>query len=137
MDLFGERLSGRAGHGPGGGAGGVVVQGERGVQVRRADLSLTVGERVGECEADDVCFGAGGNLAQDAGLGLGELVVGLVPELSSLGVEADVSGGLGAGEGLGEQIGEAGGGEGVVVAAFGEQALTSAGDDQDAVEVAV
>lgn len=31
VDVFGERVAGGAGEGPGGGAGGVVVQGERGV----------------------------------------------------------------------------------------------------------
>ena len=48
-----------------------------------------------------------------------------------------MAGGLGVLEGGGEQAGEAGVGERVVVAAFGEQALASAGDDQDAVQIAV
>ena len=38
VDLFGERFAGRAGERPRGGPGGVVVQRERGGQVRRADL---------------------------------------------------------------------------------------------------
>ena len=40
VDLFGERLAGRAGQRPGGGAGGVVLERERGGQVRRGDLAL-------------------------------------------------------------------------------------------------
>ena len=35
VDLFGERLAGRAGQCPGGGAGGVVVERERGGEVLR------------------------------------------------------------------------------------------------------
>ena len=64
VDLFGERLAGRAGQRPGGGAGGVVVERERGVEVLRADLPLAVGEGVEEREADRVRFGAGGDLAE-------------------------------------------------------------------------
>ena len=109
MDLFGERVAGGALEGPGGGAGGVVVKGERGLQVRagdvagaggvvvegerggqvlRADLSLAVGEGVDEREADRVRFGAGGDLADDPGRGVGELSVGVVPELTGVAVEA-------------------------------------------------
>ena len=44
VDLFGERVAGRAGERPRGGSGGVVVQGERGGQVRGGDLGLAVGE---------------------------------------------------------------------------------------------
>jgi len=68
---------------------------------------------------------------------LGELAVGVVPELAGVLVEVDLPGGLGVLEGRGEQAGEAGGGERVGVAAFGQQALASAGDEQDAVQVAV
>src|ERR1700730_11362383 len=59
VDLFGERLAGRAGQRPGGGPGRVVVQRERGGQVSRTDVALAVGERVEECEADRVRLGAG------------------------------------------------------------------------------
>jgi hypothetical protein len=41
VDLFGERLTGRAVQGPGGGAGGVVVERERGGEVLWPDLSLS------------------------------------------------------------------------------------------------
>lgn len=105
--------------------------------MRRTDVAGAVGDGVEQGEADDVRFAAGGDLAQDARLWLSELVVGLVPELAGVGVQADLSGGLGAREGLREQARQVGGGEGVGVAAFGEQALASAGDDQDPVEVAV
>jgi hypothetical protein len=43
VDLFGEWLAGRAMERPGGGAGGVVVERERGLEVLRADLSFAVG----------------------------------------------------------------------------------------------
>ena len=137
VDLFGERLAGRAVQRPGGGAGGVVVERERGVEVLRADLLLGVGEGVEEREADRVRLGAGGDLSEHAGEGSGELAVGVMPELAGVRVQADVAGGLGVLEGRGEQAGEAGAVEGVVVAAFGQQALAAAGDDQDAVQVAV
>ena len=137
VDLFGERLAGRAVQRPAGGAGGVVVERERGVEVLRADLLFAVGEGVEEREADRVRLGAGGDLAEHAGKGFGELAVGVVPELASVWVESDLPGGLGVLEGRGEQAGEAGAVQRVVVAAFGQQALAAAGDDQDAVQVAV
>lgn len=118
VDLFGERLAGRALERPGGGSGGVVVQCERGVQVRRADVPLAVGEGVDEREADRVCFGAGGDLADDPVAGLGELLVGVMPELSGVGVEADLPGGLGVCERRGEQAGQTAVVERVVVTAL-------------------
>ena len=102
VDLFGERVAGRAGERPGGGAGGVVLERERGCEVLRADLALAVGEGVEEREADRVGFGAGGDLAEDAGGGAGELAVGVMPEFAGVGVEADLAGGLGVLEGRGE-----------------------------------
>ena len=88
VDLFGERLSGCAGQGPGGGSGGVVVQGERGGEVVGADLAVAVGEGVDECESDDVRLSAGGDLADDPVVGLGgELVVGVMPSLAGVSVE--------------------------------------------------
>ena len=88
VDLFGERLAGRAGQCPGGGSGGVVVQRERGGEVRGADLRLAVGEGVEKREPDDVRFGAGGYLADDpVGRLGGELVVGVMPELAGVIVE--------------------------------------------------
>src|SRR5579875_2239719 len=87
VDLFGERLAGRAVERPGGGAGGVVVQRERGGEMGRADLSLAVGEGVEEREPDRVRFGAGGDLAEHAGNGSGELAGGVVPEFASVRVQ--------------------------------------------------
>jgi hypothetical protein len=69
--------------------------------------------------------------------GWGELSVGVVPEIAGVGVQADLPGGLGVLERRGEQPGEAGVGERVVVAAFGQQAPAAAGDEEDAVQVAV
>ena len=139
MDLFGEGLSGRAGQCPGGGAGGVVVEGERGGQVLGADLALAVGEGVEERESDGVRFGAGGDLPDDpAGLRFGELAVGVMPELAGVGVQADLARLFGRACGPGR----AGGSrpvpcERVGVAAFGQQPLPAAGDEEDAIEVAV
>jgi hypothetical protein len=66
------------------------VQRERGVEVLGADLSLAVGEGVEERESDRVRLGAGGDLADDPGVGFGELSVGVMPELAAVGVEADL-----------------------------------------------
>jgi hypothetical protein len=99
VDLFGEWLAGRAGQSPGGGPGGIVVERERGVEVRRADVVLAVGEGVEEREADRVRFGAGGDLADDPGVGFGELSVGVMPEPAGAGVEADLARCLGMFEG--------------------------------------
>jgi hypothetical protein len=137
VDLLGERLSCCVLQRPGGGSGGVVVQRERGVQVRRTDVPLAVGEGVDEREADCVRFGASGDLADDPVVGLCELSVGVMPELAGVRVEADLAGGLGVFESRGEQPRQAGAVERVVVAAFGQQALSSAGDEEDAVEIAV
>jgi hypothetical protein len=63
--------------------------------------------------------------------------VGVVPEPASVLVHVDLAGGLGVLERRGEQAGEAGDVEGVVVPAFGQQALAAAGDDEDAVQVPV
>lgn len=52
---------------------------------------------------------------------------------SALGSQVDLSGFLGVLDGRGEQAGQAAGGERVVAAAFRQQALASAGDEQDAV----
>ena len=59
VELFGERVAGRLAERPAGGAGGVVPERERGVEVLGADLGLAVEERVEEREADGVRFGAG------------------------------------------------------------------------------
>ena len=118
VDLFGERLAGRAVERPGCGTGGVVVERERGVDVLRADLSFAVGEGVEKRGPDGMRLGAGGDLAEHAGDGAGELAVGVVPQLAGIGVQADIASGLGVFESRGEQGGEAGAGEGVVVASF-------------------
>ena len=93
VDLFGERLTGRAVQRPGGGASGVVVERERGGEVRPTDLLLAVGEGVEEREADRVRLGAGGDLAEHAGQGSGELAVGVMPELAGAGVQPDIASG--------------------------------------------
>ena len=103
VDLFGERLAGRAGQRPGGAAGGVVLERERGGQVLRADLALAIGECVDEREADRVRFGAGGDLADDPGLRLGELAVGVMPELAGVVVEAQLAGVARVSDGGGEE----------------------------------
>ena len=106
VDLFGERLAGRALQGPGGGAGGVVLESERGGQVGGSDLLFAVGEGVDQREPDGVRLGAGGDLAEHARERLGELPVGVMPALAGVTVEADLPGGLGVFEDLGEQAGE-------------------------------
>jgi hypothetical protein len=81
VDLFGERLAGRAAERPRGGPGGVVL--ERGLEVLGADLALTVGEGVDEREPDDVRLGAGGDQRDDPVVGFGgELAVGVMPQLA-------------------------------------------------------
>lgn len=102
MDLLGERLAGRAVERPAGGAGGVVVERECGVEVRRADLSFAVGEGVEEREPDGVRLGAGGYLPEHAWERLGEPAVGVVPALAGIGVQAEFSGGPGVLERLRE-----------------------------------
>ena len=93
VDLLGERIAGRAGQRPGGGAGGVVLERERGLEVRGGDLAFAVGEGVEEREPDDVRFGAGGDLRDDPVLRLGcERAVGVMPQLAGVIVEPDVSG---------------------------------------------
>ena len=89
MDLFGERVAGRVLQRPAGGAGGVVPERERGLEVLGVDLAFAVGERVEEREADRVRFGAGESApAIPAGLGYRELDVGVVPQLARVLLEA-------------------------------------------------
>ena len=66
-------------------------------------------------------LGAGGDLAAHAGQRSGELVVGVVPEIASGGVQADIASGLGVLESRREQAGEGGAVEGVVVPALGHR----------------
>ena len=77
VDVLGERVAGVRLERPGGGAGGVVLERERGVEVFGRDRGGAVEERVDEREADDVRFGAGGELSGEAGLRFGELLVGV------------------------------------------------------------
>ena len=56
VDLFGERVAGGALQRPGGGAGGVVPERERRLEVLGFDLALTISERVEEREPDHVRF---------------------------------------------------------------------------------
>jgi hypothetical protein len=93
VDLFGERIAGRAGQRPRGGSGGVVLECERGLEVRGGDLALAVGEGVEEREPDDVRLGAGGDLRDDPVLRFGrESPVGVVPQLARVGVEPNLAG---------------------------------------------
>lgn len=129
VDLFGERLAGRAGQRPGGGSGGVVPERECGVQVLGTDRVGAVGEGVDQREPDRVCFGAGRDLRDDPVVRFGrELSVGVVPELARVGVESDLPGGACLFQGGGEQAVQAGGVERVGVAAFGQQPLPAAAD---------
>jgi hypothetical protein len=52
VDLLGERLADRASECSAGGAGSVVVERERGVEVLRGDMSFAVGESLDEREPD-------------------------------------------------------------------------------------
>ena len=69
-------------------SGGVVPERERGVEVLGLDRLLSVEQRVEEREPDRVCFGAGGELAGEPVGGLGELRVGVPPQLASVCVRA-------------------------------------------------
>ena len=66
---------------PAGGSDGVVPERERGVQVLGADLVLAVEQRVDQREADRVRFSAGGDVAGKPVVRLGELRVGVPPQL--------------------------------------------------------
>ena len=59
------------------------------------DGLLSVEQRVEEREPDDVRFGAGGELAEETVGGLGELRVGVPPQLARVGGECDFAGGVG------------------------------------------
>ena len=138
MDLFGERIAGGALQRPGGGAGGVVPQRERGLQVFGVDLALAVGERVDEREADHVRFGARQQRAGDPGvLGGRELRVGVVPELAGVRGEAHAAGGAGVCDRAAEHAGQAGAVKRVGAAAFGEQAGAATGAEHEPVRQAV
>src|SRR5437879_5745553 len=62
VDLFGHSIAGGVGEGPGGAAGGVVPQGERGVEMGEVDGGLLVREGVEEGEAHHVGFGSGAHV---------------------------------------------------------------------------
>ena len=66
------------------------------------DGVLSVEQRVDEREADRVRFGAGGELAGEPVGGLGELRVGVPPQLARVGGERDSAGGVGVLEHAGE-----------------------------------
>ena len=134
VDVFGERVAGVGLERPGGGAGGVVLERERGLEVVGLDRGGAVQQRVDEREADGVRFGAGGELAGDPGLWLGEPAVGVMPERAGVVGEAELAGVAAGGDRERERAVEAGVGERVGVAAFGEQADAAAGDQEEAVE---
>jgi hypothetical protein len=136
-DAGGEWVAGGVGERPGGAAGGVVGECERGVEVRGRDLGGAVDQRVEKRESDGVGLGARGDLAGDAGLGVGEARVGVVPEFAGGGVEAELAGGAGGLEVAGESGLVVGAVQGVGMAAVGEQSGAAAGDEQEAVEEAV
>jgi len=134
VDLLGERIAGRAGQRPGGRPSGVVLERERGLQVRGADLAFAVGEGVDEREPDDVRLGAGGDLRDDLVLRFGrELAVGVMPQFTRVGVQADVAGCACLVQGGGEQAIETGALQRVGITALGQQSLPAAGDQQQAV----
>jgi hypothetical protein len=62
------------------------------VKVLGSDLGGAVGECVEEREADHVRLSAGGDLADDPVLWLGELLVGVMPELAGVRVETNLPG---------------------------------------------
>ena len=61
---------------------GVVPERERGVEMLGLDRLLAVEQCVEKREPDDVRLGAGGELAVETGCGLGQLRVGLPPQLA-------------------------------------------------------
>ena len=85
------------------------------------DVALAVEQCVEEREADRVRFGAGADRAGEVFAGLGELRVGVPPQLARGGVELDMPSGLGVFEDGREVPGEAGVLERVRVAAFRQQ----------------
>jgi hypothetical protein len=119
VELFGDRVAGVGLECPGGGARGVVLQRERGVEVVGLDRRGAVEQRVDEREADGVRFGAGGELAGESGLRLGELPVGVVPERAGGVGEPQLAGVAGSGERDRERAVKAGVVERVGVAAVG------------------
>jgi hypothetical protein len=103
-------------------------------QVLGADRVGGVEQRVEEREPDDVGFGAGGELAGEPVGGLGELWVGVPPDLAGVGGELDLPGAAGVLERGREVAREAGVFERVRVAAFGEQPDASDRQEQETVQ---
>ena len=73
----------------------------------RLDAALAVEQRVEEREPDRVRLGAGSEIAGDPIGGLGELRVGMPPQLARGGVELELPGGLCVLDGGGEVAGQA------------------------------
>ena len=94
VDLFGERVPGGVVDCPGCGAGGVVPERKRSVEVLGADRAGAVEQRVDQREADRVRLGAGGELAGEPFGGVGELRVGVPPQLACVVGERDAAGAL-------------------------------------------
>ena len=134
VDLFGERVAGRVLQRPVGGAGGVVPERERRLEMLGLDGAFAVGERVDQRESDDVCFCAGADRAGDPALVcVRELGVGVVPQLTRGGLEGETSGGARVLDRGAEQALQAGAGERVAGSAFGQQPLPSTADEQEPV----
>jgi hypothetical protein len=98
------------------------------------DGVLAVEQRVEEREPDGVCFGAGGELAEQPVCGLGELRVELPPQLAGGRGECDLPGGAGVREHAGEVAAQAGAFQRFGVAAFGQQPDPADGREDEAVQ---
>jgi hypothetical protein len=95
VDLLREWSAGRGLERPGGAAGGVVPEGERGVEVGEVDGGAPVEEGVGHGEAHDVGFGSGAHGGGESLAGFGQLGVGVPPGDAGLEPELDLAGSAG------------------------------------------
>ena len=98
------------------------------------DRLLAVEQCVEKREPDDVRLGAGGQLAVETVCGLGQLRVGMPPQLARVRGERDLAGGVGVLEHAGEVAPEAGAFQRLRVAAFGQQPDTSDGREDEPVQ---
>ena len=98
---------------------------------------MAVEQRVEEREADRVRLSAGGDVPGKPIVRLGQLRVGVPPQLPRLRGERDLAPGVGVLQRRGEVLLKAGAFQRFGVAAFGEQPDAPAGADQKAVEESV